>query len=192
LKGRGRDAWPQPVAVPSGVNGRRAASFAASLAVLVAGGPAGADPGRPGVTDPPEIVRPRDEIVVWIGPELSAVRLDEGWDTGVGGVLAVGLRRPRRLAILAGEVHGISLADRGGGRLGGAASVGLRTGFGPIVGLSVGPVVEVDAVRPPRWGGEATGWIVAGLGAFVRVAALDQIGRSLEIGLAVPLPTLSW
>jgi hypothetical protein len=44
-------------------------------------------------------------------------------------------------------------------------------------------------VRP---GAQAAVWFAAGVAPFVRFAEIAGTGGSVEVGLAVPLPTLRW
>jgi hypothetical protein len=129
--------------------------------------------------------------VFLVGPQASAIRLEGGWDVGAGGLALAGWRGPGRIALLAAGTSGLFVSQRGGGRLAGELVVGIRAG-GALAGLAVGPLVELDRVRPPRAGAQATAWLSAGVAPFVRLAGVRDTGSSVEIGVAVALPTLRW
>ena len=79
-----------------------------------------------------------------------------------------------------------SYTEQRGGKIWLEAEAALRT---PVpIGLGVGPVAEVDRIRPPRFGVQATLWVMAGVVPYVRVGTLQERGGFLELGLMIKLP----
>jgi hypothetical protein len=146
--------------------------------VLAASPPAAAEPD------------PRCRVLV-VGPQASAIRLAGAFDVAIGGGALVSWRRSGAPAVLAAGVSGQTLSQRGGGRLAGELLVGTRLA-GALVGVALGPVVAVEPLRSARMGAHGSVWLSVGVTPFVRVAAVSDQGASIELGVAVALPTLRW
>lgn len=136
----------------------------------------------------------RAEGALVILPAAAAIHVEDAWDVALGGAALVALWPAReRLALLGAGVSGAAVSARGGGRVGVELAVGVRVAPAlPVVGLSLGPVLELDSVRRPRAGAQATLWLAAGAVPYARLAAIDRTGVTAELGLAVALPTLRW
>jgi hypothetical protein len=123
----------------------------------------------------------------------SAVRTEGAWDTAFGGELAVGAMCDEcPLAAWAAGVGLLAFAERSGGRIFAEAAAGTRWPIGLLVGASAGPVLELDEVRPPRVGGQASIWLFAGVVPYVRAGAFSEGGVFVDVGLRIPLPAGRW
>jgi len=123
----------------------------------------------------------------------SAVRIEGTWDGAWGGEVGVGqMRDSTVLGAWAASVGLVGFSARSGGRLWGELTVGTRWPTGYLVGLGVGPAVELDRLRPPRWGGQATVWAFAGVVPYARIGALDPGGVFVDLGLRIAFPAIRW
>ena len=123
----------------------------------------------------------------------SAVRVEGTWDGAWGGEVGVGqMRDSTVLGAWAASVGLVGFSARSGGRLWGELTVGTRWPTGYLVGLGVGPAVELDRLRPPRWGGQATVWAFAGVVPYARIGALDPGGVFVDLGLRIAFPAIRW
>lgn len=123
----------------------------------------------------------------------SAVRVEGDWDSGFGGELAIGSLAERRpLAAWAATADFIAYSERSGGRAALELAAGTRWPTGLLVGLAGGPVLEVDDLRRPRFGGQASVWLFAGVVPYARVGAVAQGGVFVDVGLRIPLPVWRW
>jgi len=123
----------------------------------------------------------------------SAVRVDGDWDSGFGGEIALGsLTERHALAAWAASVDFVAYSERSGGRAALELAAGTRWPAGLLVGVAAGPVVEVDDVRRPRAGGQASIWLFAGVVPYARVGAVEKGGAFVDLGLRIPLPVWRW
>jgi hypothetical protein len=123
----------------------------------------------------------------------SAVRVEGDWDSGFGGELAVGALPERvGLAAWAASVQVLTYSERSCGRAGLEGAIGTRWPTGLLVGAAAGPVVELDDVRKPRLGGQASVWVFAGVIPYVRVGTVERTGAFVDVGLRIPLPVWRW
>jgi hypothetical protein len=123
----------------------------------------------------------------------SAVRVEGAWDGAWGGEVGVGqMRDGPALAAWAASVGLVGFSARSGGRLWGELTAGTRWPTGYLVGVGVGPAVEIDRLRPPRWGGQATLWAFAGVVPYARLGALEPGGMFVEAGLRIAFPAIRW
>jgi hypothetical protein len=129
-----------------------------------------------------------DGTHVWLGPTGVAGRIDATWDSAFGAQLAL-LRVRERAAIGAvGVAIGASRwTERGGGRVGADAVIGTTVG-GRMVGLTVGPILELSDLARPRLGAAAGAWAFTGITPFVRAGAVSELGGFVEIGVFFALP----
>ena len=126
---------------------------------------------------------------VALGALGGAVRTEGAWDTSFGGEIAVGeLRQRGALAAWAFAIGFSTYSERDGGRVSGEVAAGTRWLGGILVGASAGPVVALDQFRRPRWGGEGSLWLYAGLVPYVRIGAISDGGGFVDIGVRIPLP----
>lgn len=120
----------------------------------------------------------------------SAVRVEEAWDTGFGGEVGVG--RSGEVGLAAASVGGIAYSEEERGRVWGELSLGTRWPTGWLVGVGGGPVVELDQIRAPRLGGQATVWVLAGVVPYVRVGGVEEGGLFADVGVRIAFPAISW
>jgi hypothetical protein len=128
-----------------------------------------------------------DGIYLTLGPVGAASRVADSWYSAVGGELSivdvVEHRFPAALGVSGG---GVSYAGRAGGRLWLEAESGISR---PLpMGLGIGVAAEVDRVRPPRLGPEATLWIYWGIVPYVRIGTVRETGSFVEAGLMLKIP----
>ena len=123
------------------------------------------------------------------GPVGGAIHVEGAWVSGVGLEASfVDIHEHAFPAAIGAAAGGVAYAGRDGGRLWLEAEVAVKRPLPVAVGLGAGPAVEVDAVRPPRWGGEATLWVFAGVVPYVRAGWLQETGTFGELGLMIKLP----
>jgi len=130
-----------------------------------------------------------DGTYLWLGPLGAASYADETWDSTLGGQLAIIHVRERRGLGAIGGSFGASLwTARGGGRLWLDAIAGTR--LGKMIGVSLGPLLELSDEHHPRFGGSVGIWSFLGVTPFARVGFVDELGGFAEIGLHIALPAI--
>ena len=131
-------------------------------------------------------------LYVAIGPVGVIQRSESNWDSAFGGELTiVHINEALKLTAVGLAMGATGLSERDGGRLWLGGMVGSERLPGAIpMGLAAGGIVEVDAVRHPRYGAYATVWFYVGVMPFFRVSTIQKSGSGVEIGLAIPLPAL--
>ena len=129
----------------------------------------------------------RDGLYVTAGPLGGGTRIEGEWTSGIGLEVSVVSLREQQLPALLGVCGGwYSYTEQPGGRIWLEAEAALGR---PVpIGLGVGAVAEVDRIRPPRFGVQATLWVMAGVVPYVRVGTLQERGGFLEVGLMIKLP----
>ena len=143
---------------------------------------AGADDGRREPT--------LDGVYVSLGPVASAVLVEEVWDGSFGGEAQLTRVRENELVSAVGlALGGHRYAERTGGRLWADIVVAHTTRL-LTIGLSVGPTVELDDIRLPRWGGQATIWGFAAVLPYIRVAMVQGSGVVIDVGIKVAIPAI--
>ena len=128
-----------------------------------------------------------------VSPIGSGIYTEGHWDSLFGGQVSVlFVRENQPLAALGLHVSLAQFTARDGGRLWVDAAAGTRQALGILSGIALGTVVELDATNVPRWGGQLTLWVHAGVVPFVRVGHVQRAGRFVELGLEIPLPLRRW
>lgn len=145
-----------------------------------------------------------DGLYVWLGPTGAASWIQHGgqpsgsppeasasrrstWDSTFGADLTVvRVRERERLGVIGGTFAASRSTVRGGGRLSLDAVLGTRAGR--MIGLSLGPLVELSDVAHPRIGGAFGVWGFVGVTPFVRVGIVEQLGAFVELGVHIALP----
>lgn len=123
----------------------------------------------------------------------SAVRVEGAWDGAWGGEVGVGqMRGDPLLSAWAASVGMVGFTERTGGRLFGELTLGTRWPTGYLVGLGVGPAVELDQIRKPRPGGQVTLWVFAGVVPYVRAGVLEPGGVFADVGIRIAFPAVRW
>lgn len=169
--------------------------IAASVATWVAPGLAIAEPPRPppAITVPPAQFAPSwdlDGTYLWLGPLGAASHIDARWDSTFGAEAALVIVRERAPLSLGGIDLGASRwSARGGGRVWVDGVAGTHL-LGHMMGLSLGPIVELSDLAHPRPGASIGVWGFTGIAPFARIGAVAQLGMFMEFGVHIALPVL--
>jgi hypothetical protein len=141
-------------------------------------------------TEPPQPPRvSMDGLYLTIGPVGTLTRIQDNWIGAVGAEISVmSVHEQRTPAAIGIDFGGISYAGRPGGRFWAEAQIGFEKHLPIGVGLSAGVSAEVDPVEPPRWGGQATLWLFAGVIPYVRVGEVEGTGSFVEVGVMIKIP----
>jgi hypothetical protein len=130
-----------------------------------------------------------DGVYVWLGPSAAATYTASNWDSVFGGDLAVTrVREQELLGAVGGDVGFTKYTANDGGRVWLDALAGTRVSSRVMVGVSAGPIVELADLHHPRVGASVGLWAFAAVTPFVRVGAVDETGRFVEIGVRIALP----
>ena len=137
-----------------------------------------------------------DGTYLALGPIAALVRAGEAgeasWDGGFGGeIVLVRVREHEAVASLGISAGALRLTTEDRGRAWSEIMLGSRIA-GIHAGLGAGASVEIDEVRPPRWGGHATVWIFAGVVPYARMGVVEGGGPFAEIGIKIAFPVFSW
>ena len=189
------------------VLGNTACTVACLVACLIAlGRVAAADPSAPTPppTAPPPVTAPRvtvppanftpswdlDGTYLWLGPLGAASHVDAQWDSTFGADLAlVVVRENAPLALVGGNLGASRWTERGGGRVWVDGLLGTHL-VGHMLGISLGPIVELSELAHPRPGASIGVWGFAGITPFARLGAVADHGIFAEIGIHIALPVL--
>jgi hypothetical protein len=129
-----------------------------------------------------------DGTYLTVGPVAGALASQEQWDSAVGAELSlVQLREGCIPALLGFSFGGVVFDDRPGTRTWLEAELAIDR-LPVKLGLSGGLAAELDRVRPPRFGTQATLWAFAGIVPYVRVGWLDETGSFFETGVMIKIP----
>lgn len=167
-------------------------------ALLASGGgpgPTSALADEPAPTRPPTFrsTADLDGTYLWLGPSGAAARVDDGWySSWGGGVQLVRVRERARVGVVGAWLSGVHYAGRDGGRVALEAVIGTRRVLGPMLGLGLGPVLELGERHHPWAGGQVSAWLYAGVSPYVRLGAVANAGAYLELGVQVSLPARRW
>ncbi len=129
-----------------------------------------------------------DGLYVWLGPVGAAARIDDRWDSTIGGdvsILRVDEAAP--VSVVGGSLGGSRWGARGGGRVWLDGVVGTHLAGRPL-GVTLGPVVELSDVAHPRLGGAVGVWGFLGITPYARLGYVDRLGGFVEVGLHIALP----
>lgn len=130
-----------------------------------------------------------DGLYVWLGPSGAASRIDADWDSTIGADLSVIRVRENDLLGAVGASFGAQRwTVRGGGRLWLDGVIGTKVGR--MIGLSAGPILELNELAHPRFGGSVGAWGFVGIAPYVRVGAVQDLGGFVELGVHIALPVL--
>jgi hypothetical protein len=130
-----------------------------------------------------------DGFYVWLGPSGAASRIDADWDSTIGGDLSlVRVRENEPIGAIGGSIGAQRWTVRGGGRIWLDALIG--TNVGRMVGISAGPLLELNELAHPRIGGSVGAWTFVGVAPYVRVGAVTDLGGFVEVGLHIALPVI--
>mgnify|MGYP001589477805 CR=1 FL=1 len=130
-----------------------------------------------------------DGVYLTLGPLGVLTRVHGQTTTGTGLELSVvHVDEHAWLAAYGVAVGGVGYTERDGGRLWLEAEVAHQGSLPVAIGLGLGVTAEVDPVRPPRFGAQATLWVFAGIVPYVRVGTLAQAGTYLEAGIIIKVP----
>jgi hypothetical protein len=183
---------------------RTACSVACFVLVMHVAEIATADPGPAIVPDPPSATRPvvvppstlaptwdLDGTYLWLGPVGAASHIDARWDSTFGGEAALVVVRERaRLGVLGANLGASRWTARGGGRVWVDGLIGTRLLLGHMMGISLGPILELSELAHPRPGASIGVWGFAGITPFVRLGTVADLGMFAELGVHIALPVL--
>lgn len=131
-----------------------------------------------------------DGTYLWLGPLGAASRIDAQWDSTFGADIALVVVRERApLALVGGNLGASRWTERGGGRVWVDGLLGTHL-FGRMLGVSLGPIVELSELAHPRPGASIGVWGFAGVTPFARLGAVAEHGIFAEIGIHIALPVL--
>ncbi|HEY6179939.1 MAG TPA: hypothetical protein VIX73_36050 [Kofleriaceae bacterium] len=131
-----------------------------------------------------------DGTYLWLGPSGAASRIDAQWDSTFGADLAlVVVRENAPLALVGGNLGASRWTERGGGRVWVDGLLGTHL-VGHMLGISLGPIVELSELAHPRPGASIGVWGFAGITPFARLGAVADHGIFAEIGIHIALPVL--
>jgi hypothetical protein len=132
-----------------------------------------------------------DGLYVWLGPSGAASRIDADWDSTVGGdVSIIRVREHELLGAIGGSFGAQRWTVRGGGRLWLDAVIGTNAPWRRMIGLSAGPILELNELAHPRIGGSIGAWTFVGVAPYVRAGAVTDLGGFVEVGVHIALPVL--
>jgi hypothetical protein len=161
------------------------AALLASSSLARAEVPAAKVPGR--------LAANLDGLYATIGFLGAGVDVEGDWYSGAGGEISLVLVREHSIPGAFGLAGGgLSYAGRDGGRLWLEAETAVNRGLPFALGLGAGVTAEVDPVRRPRYGAQATLWAFVGPLPYVRVGWCEEIGTFVEVGLMVKVPIRIW
>jgi len=150
-------------------------------------------PPPPPVTVPPASFTPSwdlDGTYLWLGPLGAASHVDAQWDSTFGAELALVVVRERaRLGLVGVDLGASRWTERGGGRVWVDGLVGTHL-LDRMMGISLGPIVELSDLAHPRLGASVGVWGFAGITPFARLGAVADLGMFAEIGIHIALPIL--
>ena len=130
-----------------------------------------------------------DGLHVTLGPAVAVVRSGDSFSTATGAEISLINVAERRLPGALGiAVGGLGFTDRAGGRLWLEGEFAITNPLPVAIGLGLGTTVEVDRVRPPRFGLQSTLWFFLGVIPYLRVGAVAETGIFWEVGAMVKLP----
>jgi len=147
----------------------------------------------PAVAVPPAHFPPSwdlDGTYLWLGPLAAASHIDAQWDSTFGADIALVVIRERApLALVGGNLGASRWTERGGGRVWVDGLLGTHL-LGRMLGVSLGPIVELSELAHPRPGASIGVWVFAGITPFARLGAVADHGIFAEIGVHIALPIL--
>jgi hypothetical protein len=173
-------------------------TFRTNLAQSEGFAPTQVDPDPPARVTPPSPVPTEngptwdlDGLYLWLGPTGAGSHVDGMWDSTIGGDLAVvRIREREALGAIGASVGASRWTERGGGRIWLDALAGTR--LGRMVGVSAGPIVELDDLHHPRLGASVGLWAFLGVTPYARVGTVEDLGAFAEIGVHIALPVRRW
>ncbi|HET9621294.1 MAG TPA: hypothetical protein VFP84_08010 [Kofleriaceae bacterium] len=171
---------------PDRVNGD--AARAARVAPVVPDPPARTPPvvppsGLPTTAD-------LDGLYVWLGPVGAASHIAGQWDSTFGGDIAVvAVHEHARLAAAGVTLGASKWTARGGGRVWVDGLAGTHL-LDHMVGVSLGPIVELADLAHARIGGSIGVWGFAGITPYARLGAVTELGMFAEVGIHIALPAI--
>jgi len=140
---------------------------------------------------PPPSPANLDGLYLTVGPLGGATRVEGAWTTGAGAELSLVRVTERCLpAALGIAAGGVGYTSRAGGRLWLEAEAAIGRPLPVAVGLGLGTAAEVDAVRPARFGAQATLWLFTGILPYLRAGAVQGAGAFVEAGIMIKIPAI--
>ena len=175
-----RTVKPTPLTAPARLAHLAKRRGGLLLIFLLAPTPARADAPQPSQLDGTWLT---------LGPVAAAARVEEEWYSAVGAELSVvrvvESSIPAAVGVCAG---GVRYTGRKGSRFWLEGELGVASPLPFPIGIAAGGTVQIDPVEPPRFGGQATLWFLAGVVPFVRAGAVTRSGAFVEVGLMLKIP----
>jgi hypothetical protein len=160
--------------------------------------PVAIDPDPPASTARP-VVRPTAQLpptsdldgwYLWLGPIGAASHVEGAWDSTFGVEAAVTRVREREaLGLIGGDLGATRWTVRDGGRIWLDGVAGTRL-LGRMMGVSLGPIVELSETSHAHVGGSVGVWAHAGITPFARLGGVSELGMFAELGVRIALPVL--
>lgn len=131
-----------------------------------------------------------DGLYLWLGPIGAAGWEGSSWDSTFGAdATVVRVREHEDLGAIGGTIGAARWTERGGGRAWLEAIAGTPA-WGHMFGLSAGPLVEMNDLMHPKFGGSVGAWAFVGVTPYARVGTVDTLGTFVEVGVHIALPVL--
>jgi hypothetical protein len=147
----------------------------------------------PATVPPPHALPPSGDLdgtYLWLGPIGAASRVAAQWDSTFGGDAALlVVREGSRLGAIGVDVGASRWTARGGGRVWVDGILGTRIA-GSMMGVSLGPILELSDLAHPRPGASIGVWGFLGITPFARIGEVRALGMFAEIGVHIALPVL--
>ena len=131
-----------------------------------------------------------DGTYLWLGPVGAAGHLAGQWDSAFGvDASVVRVREHERLGAIGGSFGAARWTSHDGGRLWLDLLVGTPIA-GHMVGVSAGPLVELNATHHAQVGGAVGVWGFAWITPYAKVGTAGDLGAFVELGIHVALPVI--
>lgn len=176
----------------------RAAFFAGALvaALLMVPATAGAEPAAGPRSSSPGAASSSADLdgsYLWLGPGGGAARIEGVWHSSFGASITwVRVRERAWLGAVGANLGAARWTERDGGRLWLDGLIGSRRLVGALVGVSLGPVLELGELHHPEIGMSGTIWCFAGVVPYLRAGVIDAAGGFVEVGVQLSLPVTRW
>lgn len=126
---------------------------------------------------------------VWLGATGAATHDDGAWDSIFGMETAVIRVREQATVGVAGiGLAGARIASAQRWRVSLDAIAGTRVAHRAMVGISLGPTVDLAELAHPVYGASAMAWAFVGITPYVRVGVRSDGSTYVDLGAQLTLP----